>query len=134
MNWLIRKAFEACYPRVDGLPGIADCDLDAYVRQLRREMSPLFSIGFYLGVVLFHLSPILTVFVPLPAFLLPRKLLDRHAYKAATTRLYTLRQCTFMVKMAAGLHWGAHPKVREALDQRLLPADPGTFHEGEVTA
>lgn len=127
MSWLIRKALEAVFPRSEALPGVADTDLAAFVARFRREAPPLMKVGFYLGVAVFHLSPLLTIYVPVPAFVLPQKLLDRHAYRAATSKVYLLKQCMFMVKLVAGLCWGAHPTVRERFGQPALPPDPGSW-------
>ena len=60
----------------------------------------------------------------------PRGLLDRHASRITTTRFYLLRQAVFLVKLAAGLCWGADPAVRARLAMAPYPADPGTWVEG----
>ena len=38
-----------------------------------------------LGAVVFEMSPVMTVYVPLPSFLLPRRLRDRHADRMCRT-------------------------------------------------
>ena len=77
-----------------------------------------------LGAIVFHLTPILTVKVPLPAFWLPPKLADRHADAIATTDSYLLRQAVFLVKLVAGLAWASHPEVRKRFALAPLEADP----------
>jgi hypothetical protein len=42
-------------------------------------------------------------------------------------RIYLVRQTVFLLKMVAGLCWGAHPDVRARLALRAYPADPGTW-------
>ena len=125
-TWLIRQAIVALYPRTT-LPGAEDCALDAFLTRFREESPPLVWLGCAAGAVLFHLSPVFTVFVPLPAFALPRRLLDRHAQRIASTRLYLVRQAIFLVKLTAGMCWGTDPKVRALLALPPLAADPGTW-------
>lgn len=115
------------YPRTDALPGAADCDLDAFLARFRRETTPLMWIGVVAGAVVFHLSPVFTVLAPLPAFLLPARLADRHAGRIADCRVYLVRQLVSLVKVAAGLAWGADPRVRALFALPPLPPDPGTW-------
>lgn len=127
MNWLVRAAILILYPRFDGLPGAEDCELDAFLVRFRREAPLLIWIGVLLGALVFHLTPLLTVGVPLPAFWLPRGLADRHAHKIATSGPYLTRQAIFLLKLPAGLAWGAHPQVRQRFGLPALEADPGTW-------
>jgi len=127
MTWLVRAAIVLLFPRTALLPGAADCDLDAFLERFRRESPMLMWIGVVLGAIVFHLSPIFTVFVPLPAFLLPSGLADRHAYRISTTRVYVVRQVVLLLKLAAGLSWGANPEVRRRFALAPLAADPGTW-------
>ncbi len=127
ITWLSLSAIRAMLPATRALPGVGDTDLRGFIKQFLREAPALMKLGFYLGVAMFHLSPLLTVYVPLPAFLLPAGLLDKHAYRAATSRIYLLRQNVFLVKLVGGLCWGADPGVRQRLGQIKLPADPGTW-------
>ncbi len=126
MTWLVRAAIVALYPRTE-LPGAADCHLDDFLKRFNREAPPLIRLGVLLGALAFHLTPLFTVFVPLPAFLLPAGLLDTHAARISSTRFYLLRQTIFLLKMAAGLCWGADPAVRARFALPPLPADPGTW-------
>ena len=125
--WLVRSAICAIYPRTDDLPGAEDCDLDAYLRRLRAEATPLLWLGIVLGALVFHATPLFTVLLPLPAFLLPRALRDRHASAITGTSFYLVRQSVFLVKLAAGLCWGGHPSVRARLALPPHGADPGTW-------
>lgn len=126
-RWLVRSAIVALYPRTDELPGAEDCDLDAFLRRMKADSTRLLWLGVVMGAIVFHLTPLFTVFVPLPAFLLPRALRDRHAYRITTTSFYLLRQAVFLVKLTAGLCWGAHPDVRKRLALPPLPPDPDAW-------
>ena len=121
---MLKHALCALYPRTEFFPGIEDTDLDSFVRRFRRESSRLMLLGVYLALVLFVITPLFTVYVPLPSFLLPRRMLDRHAERIANTPVYTLRSLMFLLKLVAGLCWGAHPAVRERLGLPPLPPDP----------
>lgn len=128
--WLISHAMCALYPPIDGLPGMIDTDVRGFLRRYRRESTALMWLGLLLGTWVFVWTPILTVFLPLPSFLLPRGLLDRHADRITSTRFYLLRQAIFLVKLAAGLCYGADPAVRAKLALAPYPSDPGTWVEG----
>jgi hypothetical protein len=127
MRWLVRSAIVQLYPRTKELPGAEDCDLDAFLERYQRETTTLMWLGVVFGAVAYHLSPIVTVYVPLPAFALPENLADKHAHRVTTTKLYLLRQTVFLVKLVAGLAWGGHASVREKFALPPLPEDPGTW-------
>ncbi|HBU47412.1 MAG TPA: hypothetical protein DEB46_03790 [Myxococcales bacterium] len=114
-------------PRVDGLPGAQDCDLKGFLRQLKQEAPLIFRVGFYLSAWVLVLTPILTVFRPLPAFLLSKSKLDAHVMNLSQSRFYGLRQSLLMVKTVAGMCWGADPNVREALGLEPYGKDPGSW-------
>jgi hypothetical protein len=124
VNLLIKHVLSALYPKTEHFPGITEMDLDGFLRRFRREAAGLMRLGFYAAVFLFLVTPILTVYVPLPSFLLPRRLLDRHAERLASFPLYPLRSLIFLLKLVAGLCWGAHPLVRERFALPPLPPDP----------
>ena len=127
MTWLVRMAIVIMYPRTELLPGAEDCDLDAFLERFRRETSVLLWTGVVLAALVFHASPLFTVFVPLPAFLLPDALADRHANRISNSSVYLARQSIFMLKLAAGFAWGAHPEVRKRFALPPLAPDPGTW-------
>jgi hypothetical protein len=126
MKGLMRSAMCDLYPPAEGLPGLSDCDVDAYLAELERDASVLVWIGLVASTWAYVASPLLTVYVPLPSFALPRALRDRHANALASTRLYHLRQAAFLLKMFAGLCWGRDPGVRRALALDPYGADPGS--------
>lgn len=127
MNWLIARALRDLYPPVDGLPGIADCDLQGFLKTLRRESNLGIYAGMVAGALLYALTPLFTVYLPLPAFALPAKLRDRHAARITGTSVYVVRQLIFVLKMFGGLCWGQHPEVRRVMGMKPYPADPGTY-------
>lgn len=129
--WLVSHAMCALYPRTEALPGMVDTDVRGFLRRYRRESTTLMWLGLLLGAWVFAWTPLLTVYLPVPSFVLPRGLLDRHANRISGTRFYLLRQAIFLVKLAAGLCWGSDPAVRAKLALAPYPADPGTWVEGE---
>jgi hypothetical protein len=127
MTWLVRMSIVLLYPRTADLPGAEDCDLDAFLARFRSETTTLMWLGVVVGALVFQLTPILTVSLPLPAFALPAELANRHAERITTTRIYLLRQAIFLVKLVAGLAWGADPRVRERFALKPHTGDPGTW-------
>jgi hypothetical protein len=127
MSFFLRCAIAAILPGSDRLPGAAELGLTTFVTRFLHETNWLMW-GVAVGSALaFVCSPILTIYVPLPAFLLPARLLDRHAAAMAEHHIYTIRQAAFLLKMIGGLHWAAHPEVRTRLGLAPYPPDPGTW-------
>ena len=114
-------------PASDDFPGLADLGIDAFLRQYKRECPFILWLGLVVGSVVFAITPLITIGVPLPSFLLPKRALDRHANAIASHPVYVLRQAVFLVKMVAGLCWGSHPSVRKILALPPYPPDPGTW-------
>lgn len=129
MIWLIKFAMLTMMPRTRSLPGIVDTDLDDFLRRMRVDADPLFWLGLVVGAIVFALTPLATVGVPLPAFWLPRKLLDRHAERLVMHRVYVLRQAVFLVRLSAGMCWGANASVRACFALAPYGPDPGTFRD-----
>jgi hypothetical protein len=125
--WLIKFAMCTMMPRTEALPGIADTNLDGFLRRMRREADVVYWLGLVVGAIVFAISPLLTVFVPLPAFLLPRALLARHAARVVGHPFYAIRQVISLVRLSAGMCWGSDPIVREHFALSAYPMDPGTF-------
>lgn len=128
MKFLVRTAMSALYPTTaEGGPGIGETDLDAFIDRYRREAPFSLYAGLVAGSAVFHATPLLTIGKPLPAFLLPPEALDRHADAIASHPAYLVRQAILVVKLAAGLCWGADPAVRTRMNLRPYDADPQTF-------
>ena len=119
------------YPSHEDLPGLEDTGIDAYLEQLAREVNPVMWTGLVAGSLLFEATPVMTTGVPLPAFLLPKPLLDRHAQRIASSNVYPVRQAVFLVKMFAGFCWAKSAEVRDHLGMAPFPNDPGTYQTGE---
>lgn len=116
-------------PRAAGLPGIEDTDLDGFLRKMRRETEPLYWLGLVVGAVVFAISPLVTIGIPLPALFLPASLRYRHAERLVSHPIYLLRQGAFLVRLSAGMCWGADPRVREHFALSPYASDPGTFRQ-----
>lgn len=127
MSWFTRFAIEAIYPSTEALPGVSETDLRSFLRDFRANAPPLMRIGLGAATVMFMLTPILTVYLPVPAFLLRGRLLERHTSKLLSHRSYLLRQIVYLLKMVGGLCWGEHPETRKRLGRPALPPDPRTW-------
>jgi hypothetical protein len=127
--WLIKFAMLTMMPRSDQLPGLVDTDVDGFVRRMRTDAEPLYWLGLVVGAIVFALAPLLTVGIPLPAFWLPQRLLDRHAERLTSHRIYLLRQAVFLVRLSAGMCWGADAGVRARFALAPYGPDPGTFRD-----
>lgn len=126
MLWLVRSAMVAFYPRTAELPGIADTGIDAFLREFRRDTTFLMWLGVVLSTLLFHFTPLFTVFIPLPAFLLPASLRDKHARRIGGTNIYLVKQAMLVLKLPAGLCWGRDPEVRKRFAMQVYAPDPET--------
>jgi len=126
---VIQSAMGDLMPRTEALPGIADTDLEAFLRELRRESNALYWLGLVIGAWVYVLSPLLTVRVPLPSFLLPARLRALHAQRAPELAPYPLRQAVLLVRLSAGLCWGRDPAVRARFALPPYPPDPGSFRQ-----
>ena len=124
---MVRFALGAMMPRTEALPGVADLELDPFVDRFWVDASWLFWIGAVGSCFAFMMSPLLTIYVPLPAALLSQSQLDRHAMEMASHNLYVIRQAGMMVKMLAGLHWAATARVRREFGLLPYPPDPETW-------
>jgi hypothetical protein len=124
---MVRFGLEAMMPGSDALPSAASLGLAEFVPRFRRETSWGIWLVTVVSAVAFMAAPIATVYWPVPAFLLPRRLLDVHADRISSHGLYLLRQAGLMLKMVVALHWAAHPEVRARFGLPPYPADPGTW-------
>ena len=127
MSLLLTFCLGAVLPPADGLPGVKDCNVRDFLKRLRREAPLLFRLSLYGSALVLVLCPLFTIFVPLPAFLLPRSLLEAHVTKMSASRFYGLRQALLMVKTVAGMCWGADANVRTLIGLRPYGEDPGTW-------
>ena len=130
MNWLIRHAMCAMMPGGGRLPGLSKTDAADYTRRVRAESDWLYFLGLIAGAFVFAITPVITVGVPLPSFLLPAGLLDRHAQRVVAHRNYLIKQAVFLVRLNAGMCWGQHARVRRAFQLEPYGQDPeGSFRQ-----
>lgn len=127
MIWLIRSAMCDMLPPAAGLPGLAEAGIDPFLARLRAETTLTVWAGMILGAAVYVLTPVITVYVPLPSMWLPRSLRERHAARITATDVYLLRQTVFLLKMYACMCWGQDENVRRLLHVAPYPVDPGTF-------
>jgi hypothetical protein len=127
MHWLVCSAVYAMYPSTEHFPGAQELGFYAWFSQFRREATWTLWAGALLGGLLFQLSPVLTLGLPVPAALLSADRLDEHAFRLCTHRWYLVRQGAFLVKMIGGLYWGSQPVIRARIGLEPYPADPGTW-------
>lgn len=127
MLFLVQDSMLALYPRTATLPGLEDTGIGAFLERFRRESTFTFWMGIVLSACLFQFTPLFTVFVPLPAFMLSKGLRDKHAHKIASSEAYLVRQAMLVLKMPAGLCWGADPAVRAHFALKAYEPDPTTW-------
>jgi hypothetical protein len=125
--WLIKFAMRVLMPRSDSLPGIESTDIDGFLRRMRLAADPRYWLGLVVGAVIFMVSPLLTVGVPLPAVLLPPRLLAKHAQRLVAHPRYLLRQSVLLVRISAAMCWGSDPAVRAHFALAPYAPDPGTY-------
>lgn len=131
---LVVATLRPTFPSTAHLPGLDRIDPRPMVRALLAESTWTMWLGVVGTAIVYQLLPLLTVYVPLPAVLLPRSLADRHAHRMATHPLYLVRMAMMMVKTVGGLVWGGAPEVRGALQMAPYPADPGSHRDDAMAA
>lgn len=124
---LMKFAMATMMPRTETMPGIEDCDLDGFLHRMKHDSDALYWLGMIVGAWIFMLTPIVTVYLPLPAALLSEKQLARHTERILASRIYLLRQAVFLLRLSAGMCWGADPVVRSKFALAPYASDPGTF-------
>ena len=128
---IIAWTLAAVFPTTGSLPGLDRLDSKPALARLLAQAPHGLKLGVYGATALFLVTPLLTVGWPVPALLLPRATLDRHADAMSGHPIYLMRQAMLLLKTIGGLIWGAHPAVLAALDMDTLPPDPGTWRRGE---
>jgi len=123
--WTLARVF----PTTPGLPGLDTLDARPLLRRFNAEAPFTIRAALWASVVVFNLTPLLTLGIPLPAFLLPASRVDAHAQKLATSPFYMIRQTMLMLKTIGGLAWGAAPEVRQKLAMPIYPEDSGRWRQ-----
>lgn len=119
----------ATFPATDRLPGLDRERTLSFLSTFTREVPISMRAVLYASVLVFLVTPLVTVRRPVPALLLGRETLDRHADRLSRHRSYFLRQTMKMLKTVGGLVWGSDPDVRRTLGMRAYGQDPGTWRE-----
>jgi hypothetical protein len=128
MGWLTLKALDAVIPGNEKVPGIAASTRGPIVvAELRRDAPFEMRMVLNLAVLIWLVSPLFTVFVPLPAVWLPARLRHAHTDRLTSTSFYLVRQISLVLKQVAGMAWGQDPEVRAAYGMKPYPEDPGTW-------
>lgn len=130
MGWITRLALSAMMPRTETVKGVADTGLEPFLKKFGKEAPFLLRLALGASAWVFVLSPLFTLYLPVPAFFLTAKMKDRHAQKLSYHGNYLLRQSAFMLKMIAALSWASDDEVRTQLGLPLIPPDPGTWRQG----
>ena len=128
MGWLTIQALDAVIPGNDKVPGLAASKRGPLVvAELRREAPFEMRLVLNLAVWVWLLSPIFTVWIPLPAVFLPKRLKYLHTDRITSTSFYLVRQVSLVLKQVAGIAWGQDPEVRAAYHMAPYPKDPGSW-------
>jgi len=127
VSWFTRFAIVAIFPPTDALPGVADTGLAAFLRDLHATAPLAMRFGLWLATVLYMITPLFTVWLPVPAFVLRGRLLERHTARLCASRFYAIRQLVYLLKMIGGLCWGEHAEVRKRFGRPPLEPDPRTW-------
>ena len=117
------------FPSTPQLPGLDAIDSKPFIRQLHSEAPFTIRATLLASVLLFNLTPLLTLGIPLPAFLLSKARVDEHAQRLSGSPVYLLRQIMLMLKTIGGLCWGAAPTVREKLTMAAYAEDSGGWRK-----
>ena len=129
MLHLTAWTFARIFPSTPALPGLDVLDTKPFIRQLHSEAPFTIRATLWVSVLLFTLTPVLTLGIPLPAFLLSRARVDEHAQRLSMSQVYLLRQIMMMLKTIGGLCWGAMPEVRQKLTMPVYPEDSGRWRQ-----
>lgn len=123
----IVRILRATIPGTARVPGLSEETCRTFLAKLRREAPPLTLVGLYASALAVLVTPPLTIGRWRTADHLSGDDLDRHLQALARHPLYMVRQTIVMMKMTAGLAWGADPLVRGALGIAPYGSDPGTW-------
>lgn len=118
-------------PRHDDLPGIVDTSVGDFLDEFKQHAHPIMRLGFFLSVWVYVLSPVFTVGIPLPAFLLSEKKRIAHMQAYSSSHNFVFSQLWMLQKMVAGMCWGADDKVRAYFGYSAYRAEPGDFRKGD---
>lgn len=111
---------------------ISENEIKEFLNKLQKEATFTLRAVTNLCLLAWVCTPILTIFIPLPAFLLSQKMCEKHTYRLTVSKIYVLRQSMLLLKQIVGLLWGAHNKVRNSLNIKVYDPDPDRFKTGSI--
>ena len=130
MRAILRFVMNATMPAYDDMPGNKDTKIDAFLDEFAANAAPIIRLGFYAAAVVYVISPIITLKVPLPAFLLSSEKQVLHMEKYSESRNVIMAQLWMLQKMISALCWGMDDAVRAYFGYQPFEGDPGTFQSG----
>lgn len=131
MRRMARYVMSVTMPAHDGIPGANDTKIDAFLDEFGANAHPIIRLGFYASVFIFIFSPLFTVKLPVPIFILSKAKRDLHIKRYSESPNMIFSQLWMLQKMIVGLCWGMDESVRAYYNYEPLLGDPGTFQTGE---
>jgi hypothetical protein len=126
---VVARVLGVTFPGTERMPGLDPGRSRTFLDRLSREAPWTLRRVLDLSVLLFLVSPPLTIRRLRPALLLSTPDLDRHANALAHHRSYLGRQVMAMIKTVGGMCWGADDDVRRSLQIEPYGPDPGTWRQ-----
>jgi hypothetical protein len=123
-------AMNELMPAHDDMPGIFDTKAEDFLKEFKANAHPIMRLGFFLSVWVYALSPVFTIGIPLPAFLLSEQKRLAHLDKYANSRNFVFSQLWMLQKMITAMCWGMDDKVRAYYGYEPYPEEPGNFKKG----
>ena len=111
----------------DKLPHIAETEIKEFLEKFQKEAVFTLRMVVFLCLLAWIFTPLLTIFVPLPTFLLSKKMCEKHTRKLTTNKIYILRQTMMLLKQFVGLIWGANNKIRNSINLKPYESNPDRF-------
>lgn len=124
---VVARVLGATFPGTESMPGLDPGRASSFLDRLAREAPWTLRRALDACVLLFILTPPITIRRLRPALLLSAPDLDRHAHTLANHRSYAGRQCMALIKTVGGMCWGADDDVRRSLGLEPYGPDPGTW-------
>ncbi len=124
-------AMNEVMPPHDGMPGIIDTNAEAFLKEFKKNAHPIMRLGFWASVWVYVLSPVFTVYIPLPAFLLSEKKRFQHMEIYSNSHSFVFSQLWLLQKMITGMCWGMDDKVRAYYGYQPYSPELGDFRKGD---
>lgn len=115
LNRRQRAVMESLLPPGEGLPSGLDSGLEEFLIRFDKTTLPSMRLGFAAALwTAIWLAPLLVACLP-PISRLSTEDRERALEALGKSRFYLLRQLLLLLKAVTSFHYGAHPKVRQAL-------------------